>query len=280
MVKQATIGSAQTVAGIGLHTGRITTLRFVPAAPNTGVRFRRMDLPDQPEIPACIAAVVDTQRSTTLGISPQVIVQTVEHILASIQSLDLDNVIVEVNAPETPLTDGSARQFVEALQAAGRMEQDAERLDLTINAPIAVEGKGMALCAIPADDFRISYTLSYNHPVIKPQFREFSITSEIFLNELAPARTFALYSELEQLIRMGLIKGGSLDNAVVITDQAILAKDGLRFPDEFVRHKVMDLIGDLSLIGRRVRAHVVSIRSGHTLNVALARALCAAAGLS
>lgn len=279
MACQATIATPQALAGIGLHTGRITTLRFVPAAVNTGVRFRRVDLPDKPEIPARIASVIDTQRSTTLGNGPAMI-QTVEHILASIQCLGLDNVIVEVNAPETPLTDGSARPFVKILQAAGRVEQDAEQPLLSITAPLAVEGNGMALCALPADDFRISYTLSYHHPAIKPQFREFPINDATFVAELAPARTFALYSELEQLLKAGLIKGGSLDNAVVITDQAILTKDGLRYPDEFVRHKIMDLIGDLTLTGRRVHAHVISIRSGHTLNVALARALCAAAGIA
>lgn len=276
MARQATIAQAQALAGIGLHTGHITTLRFLPADVNTGIRFRRADLPDKPEIPARIASVMDTQRSTTLGVG-KAIVQTVEHILASIQCLGLDNLIVEVNAPETPLTDGSARPFVQALQAAGRVEQEDEQATLSISTHVAIEGNGMALCALPADDFRISYTLSYNHPAIKPQFREFPITDQTFVHELAPARTFALYSELEQLLKAGLIKGGSLDNAVVITDQAILTKDGLRFPDEFVRHKIMDLIGDLTLTGHRVRAHVISIRSGHTLNVALARALCAAA---
>jgi len=278
MPKQATIGTARKVTGVGLHTGELTMLRFVPAEPGTGVRFRRVDLPDKPEIPARITSVVDTQRSTSLGVG-KAVVRTVEHILASVQCLGIDNLVIEVDAAETPLTDGSSSHFAHALQDAGIVEQDAEQEFAVLERPIAVEGEGMTLCALPAQDYRISYTMSYDHPVLPPQFRDLPITGDTFMKELATARTFALYSELEQLLRAGLIKGGSLDNAVVITDQAILTNNGLRFRDEFVRHKITDLIGDLSLIGRRLRAHVVSIRSGHTLNTTLARAIATANGL-
>jgi len=278
MARQATIARSTTVAGLGLHTGRITTLRFVPAAENTGVRFVRVDMPGRPSIPAHVSSVVDTQRSTTLGRGVAV-VQTVEHILAAVQCLGLDNLEIEVNAPETPLTDGSSSQFVEALKEAGREEQDAEQEYVTLKSPVAVEQNGMTLCALPAEEFRISYTMAYSHPVIGTQFKDMAVRRETFEEEIGRARTFALYSELEQLLKAGLIKGGSLDNAIVITDQAILTKDGLRYPDEFVRHKMIDLIGDLSLIGRRLRAHVVSIRSGHALNVKLARAICETCGI-
>lgn len=278
MPRQTTIAEPRTVRGVGLHTGELTTLRFLPAEANAGVRFRRTDLPGAPEIPACITTVINTQRSTSLG-SGGVIVQTVEHILATVQCLGIDNLIIEVDAPETPLTDGSCKQFAEALIAAGTVAQEAEQQFVSLDRPIAIEGEGMTLCALPADDYRISYTMSYPHPVLPPQFREFAISRHAFLDGLATARTFALYSELEQLLRAGLIKGGSLDNAVVITDQAILSNNGLRFPDEFVRHKITDLIGDLALIGRRLKAHIVSIRSGHTLNTTLARAIASACGL-
>lgn len=275
MAKQATIKEAAVVSGLGLHTGRITTLRFLPAEVGTGIRFVRADLPGRPAIPARVQYVVDTQRSTTLGIG-RAVVQTVEHILAAVQCLGLDNLEIEVKGPETPLTDGSSRQFIAALEAAGRVEQDAEQEYVELARPVAVEQNGMTLCAIPASDYRVSYTMSYAHPVIGMQFKDIAVTRETFVKEIGQARTFALYRELEELLKAGLIKGGSLDNAIVITDQAILSKDGLRYPDEFVRHKIMDLIGDLSLIGRRLRAHVISIRSGHALNVQLARAICEA----
>ncbi|MCX7847996.1 MAG: UDP-3-O-acyl-N-acetylglucosamine deacetylase [bacterium] len=278
MGRQATIRESAVVSGLGLHTGRITTLRFLPAEVNTGVRFVRADLPGRPRVPARVSAVVDTQRSTTLGVG-RAVVQTVEHILAAVQCLGLDNVEIEVQGPETPLTDGSSRQFIEALEGAGRVEQDAEQEYVELPHAVAVEQNGMTLCAIPAEEYRVSYTMLYSHPVIGLQFKEVVVSREVFVEEIGSARTFALYSELEQLLKAGLIKGGSLDNAIVITDQAILSKDGLRYPDEFVRHKIMDLIGDLALIGRRLRAHVVSIRSGHALNVRLARAICETCGI-
>jgi UDP-3-O-acyl N-acetylglucosamine deacetylase len=278
MAKQATIAQPSTVTGVGLHTGNITTLRFVPAEPGSGVRFKRVDLPDKPEIPALVSSVVDTQRSTSLG-AGQAMVRTVEHILATLTCLGIDNVIVEVDAPETPLTDGSSKQFIEAVQAAGRVEQDAECQEFVLDEPVAVEGKGVTLCALPCDEYRVSYTMQYDNPILGTQFRSFAITRDAFVDEIGPSRTFALYSELEMLLKMGLIKGGSLDNAIVITDQAVLSKEGLRYPDEFVRHKIIDIIGDMSLLGRRLRAHIVSIRSGHANNVKLVQAICAAAGL-
>ena len=273
MTKQATIVSPVSVSGLGLHTGEITALTFKPAPADSGVRFKRVDLPGKPEFPALVSSVLDTQRSTTLG-APPAIIGTVEHILASLQCLGIDNVIIEADAPETPLMDGSAQNFVDALLSAGRVEQDAGVESISLSRPIAVDCDSATLCAIPADSFRISYTMSYSHPVLGHQFRSMLINRDSFISDICPCRTFALYSELEYLLKMGLIKGGSLDNAIVVTDNAILSKEGLRFEDEFVRHKIMDLIGDLSLIGKRLNAHVISIRSGHSHNVKLARAIC------
>jgi len=272
MYKQATIEKPMRLSGIGLHSGELTTLRFIPADENTGVVFRRIDLPGTPEIPAHVTSVVNTQRSTTIG-SGNAYVQTVEHILATLQCLEIDNVIIEVDAPETPLTDGSGKQFIEAIRSAGRVEQNAESDFIKISEPIAIDADGMTLCIIPSDKYQISYTMNYKHPVVGTQFHSFTIDRDTFINEIGPARTFATYDELEQLLKNGLIKGGSLDNAVVVTDQAILSKEGLRYKDEFVRHKIMDIIGDLSLVGKRLHAHVVSLRSGHTFNVKLAQAI-------
>jgi len=270
MYKQATIQHSVKLSGIGLHSGELTTLQFLPAEENTGIIFRRVDLPGSPEIPALVSSVVNTQRSTTIG-NGNAYVQTVEHILATLQCLQIDNVIVEVDAPETPLTDGSGKQFIEVVSSAGRVEQDAESDYFKITEPIAVDSNGMTLCALPADNYSISYTMDYNHPVVGTQFHSFEINKDNFIKEIGPARTFATYNELEHLLKAGLIKGGSLDNAIVVTDQAILSKEGLRYKDEFVRHKIMDIIGDLSLVGKRLHAHIVSLRSGHTFNVELAK---------
>jgi len=272
MYKQATIEKPVKLSGIGLHSGELTTLRFLPAAKNSGVIFRRIDLPGKPEIPALVSSVINTQRSTTIG-DENAYVQTVEHILATLQCLEIDNIIIEVDAPETPLTDGSGKQFIEVVNSAGRVEQDAESDYIEITEPIAIDSNEMTICIIPSDEYKISYTMDYKHPAIGTQFHGFNIDRDTFINEIGPARTFATYAELEQLFKNGLIKGGSLDNAIVVTDKAILSKEGLQYKDEFVRHKIMDIIGDLSLVGRRLHAHVVALRSGHTFNFKLAQAI-------
>lgn len=270
---QATIVKTVSVSGLGIHTGEIATLKFHPAEPNTGVRFVRSDLPDEQPIPALVSSVSDTQRSTSLG-KGHAVVRTIEHILAAIYCLDIQNIIIDVNAPETPLVDGSSLPYIEALQSAGRVEQDGDIQYLEITEPVTIDENGMTLCALPDDEYKISYIMDYPHPIIRTQFCATPINQETFINNIGPARTFALYSEVEQLMNMGLIKGGSLDNAIVITEEAILTNNGLRFKDEFVRHKIVDLIGDLSLTGRRIKGHIVSIRSGHTFNVKLAQKLC------
>lgn len=289
MTKQTTIAREAKISGIGLHSGEITSLRFLPAPANTGIVFKRTDLPIPGGVafPARVPSVLNTDRSTTIGRllqvpqSPQpvpIVVLTVEHLMASIYCLGIDNLFVEATAMETPLMDGSGIQFAETLKEAGLVELEAERLpELTVKEPIKVEQGDATIEILPADEYKISYTMTYPHPVIGTQFFETIVNEENFLKNIAPSRTFALYSELSALLSRGLIKGGSLNNAIVITDNAILSKDGLRYPDEFVRHKVMDLIGDLALTGRRLKAHVISSRSGHTLNNKAAAALFALA---
>jgi len=271
-MKQKTIKKPVEVNGLGLHTGKITTLKFLPAPENTGIRFRRSDL--GVEIPAIIKTVVDTQRSTTIGISRDAVIWTIEHILASAYCLGISNLIIESYAPETPLMDGSAREFVDALISAEIIEQNAEIKTLEIDKPIYVEQDDVLIIAIPCETYKISYTMSYSNKILGDQFYTVEINQENFINEICSCRTFALYSEIENLIKKGLIKGGSLDNAIIITDNAILSKDGLRFQNEFVRHKIMDMIGDLSLIGCRLKGHIISIKSGHSCNVKMAHEIC------
>jgi UDP-3-O-[3-hydroxymyristoyl] N-acetylglucosamine deacetylase len=278
MTKQTTIAKETKISGIGLHSGEITSLKFLPAPANTGVVFKRTDVPVPGGVafPALVTSVLNTDRSTTIGKLLQVpqspkpvpiVVLTVEHLMASVYCLGIDNLIVEATAMETPLMDGSGIEFAETLKEAGIKELEEERQpELTITEPLKVEQGDAVIEIFPADEYKISYTMSYPHPVVGTQFFETVVNEENFVKNIAPSRTFALYSELEQLLSRGLIKGGSLNNAIVITDNAILSKDGLRYKDEFVRHKVMDLIGDLALVGRRLKAHVVSSRSGHTLN--------------
>jgi len=289
MTKQTTIAREAKISGIGLHSGEITSLKFLPAPANTGIVFKRTDLPIPGGVafPARVPSVLNTDRSTTIGRLLQVpqspkpvpiVVLTVEHLMASIYCLGIDNLFVEATAMETPLMDGSGIQFAETLKEAGLVELEEERLpELTVTEPIKVEQGDATIEILPADEYKISYTMTYPHPVIGTQFFETIVNEENFLKNIAPSRTFALYSELSALLSRGLIKGGSLNNAIVITDNAILSKDGLRYPDEFVRHKVMDLIGDLALTGRRLKAHVISSRSGHTLNNKAAAALFALA---
>lgn len=271
---QRTIREPAGYSGRGLHTGEETTVRFLPAIPNSGVRFRRVDLPDQPEIPADIAHVVDTtaeSRRTTIG-SNGVRVTTVEHLLAAVHGLEIDNLVIEIDGGEPGEIDGSALTIASLLKKAGVVEQaGAERAYFAIERPIAYSNAEAELVAIPYDGFRVSFTIDYENPLIGSQFATFDICEETFLREIAGARTFALLKEVEALKERGLIKGGSLENAVVVGDGEVLSKEPLRFRDEFVRHKILDLLGDLFLLGMPLRGHVVSIKSGHASNVELVR---------
>lgn len=272
MQNQRTIKTPVCLTGVGVHTGNKTRLVFTPAAPDTGVKFVRTDLPGAPAVPALACNVSDVRRGTTIS-RDGAEVHTVEHVLAAIRGCGLDNVVVELDANEPPVGDGSAIAYVRMIRSAGIKEQDASRRELALTEPVWVAKDNAAIAVIPAPQFRISYTMDFMHPTLPAQFVSFLLNEETFEREIAPGRTFCFYHEIEYLVAQGLIKGGSLENAVVIGDGVIYSKERLRFPDEFARHKVLDIIGDLCLVGRHLRAHVIAMRSGHALNVEIARKL-------
>jgi len=248
-------------------------LALHPADSDTGILFRRIDLPGKPTVPALVDYVVDVQRGTTIA-RDGVAVHTVEHLLAAFYARGIQNVVVDMEGPEPPVCDGSSRPFLELIEEAGVREQDAEVPELRITETIHLEFDGTLLTAAPADEYRISCTVKYGNRVTTYcQYESFVITAETFRDELCEARTFCLYEEIEALMKANLIAGGSLDNAVVVKDEAILSREGLRYPDEFVRHKMLDIVGDLSLVGRRIRGHIIAVKPGHPSNVALAREL-------
>jgi len=271
MDSQRTVKRQSTYSGIGLHTGNITSVTFRPAPPNSGIRFVRSDLPGNPGVEANIKNVVSVARGTTLG-NGNFQIQTVEHIMATLCGLGIDNIIVEVNADEPPVADGSGLAFVETLEKAGIEEQNVEKDYFVISEPVRFSNEDVHLVILPSDEFRVSATIDYKHPILRSQYGSFIITKETFEKEIAPARTYCFEHEIESLKRRGLARGGSLDNAVVIGQDGIHNKE-LRFPDEFVRHKILDLIGDLYLVGKPFKAHVIAIRCGHAANIALTRKL-------
>lgn len=295
--RQKTIAQRADLSGTGLHTGHPVHLTFHPADPNTGIRFRRADLPGSVEIPALVDHVVEISRGTVLGKNGAK-VYTVEHVLAAAAGLGLDNLLVELSADEPPVVDGSAAPFVEVLQAAGVVEQEAPReyLDVEKTLTYHSEKDGVDIVVVPSAEFRVTYMIDYSHPSVGTQYTSMYSLDE-FVGEFSPARTFCLLSETEELKTRGLIQGGSLDNAVVFVDRELSAKDlqrlqrlfhhpeevklghatvddrPLRFRNEPVRHKVVDLIGDLALVGVPVRGHVLAARGGHTSHVEVARML-------
>lgn len=270
--KQRTLGKAVSYSGIGIHTGRTVSMRFVPAPASTGIVFCRVDLASKPLIPATVEYVLETSRSTTIGIQ-DVRVQTVEHVLAAVKAFQIDNLFIEIDNIEPPIGNGSSDVFVEMIEEAKLVEQEGSLVSpIRLTAPIYHSEGEIHLVALPSHEYTLSYTLSYpEHPLLKAQYHSIKLSPESFKKEIAPCRTFSLYEEVSYLIDKGLIKGGSLDNAVVIKGDAVLSKGGLFYPDEMVRHKVLDLIGDLSLVGLPFEALVIAIRSGHAANVAFAR---------
>ncbi|MBI4557594.1 MAG: UDP-3-O-[3-hydroxymyristoyl] N-acetylglucosamine deacetylase [Candidatus Hydrogenedentes bacterium] len=265
MEKQHTIRKEASFSGIGLHTGNLTTITFKPAPPNSGITFYRVDLPDRPGIQADIDHVVDVSRGTTIGLNG-VKVHTVEHVLAAIAGLGIDNLAIEVDANETPVGDGSSVPFMSTLKKAGLVKQDAERKYIEVKEPVYYKHDDITLSVLPANELRLTMTISYDHVAVGTQYASFIITPETFEKEIAPARTFCFLRDVRMLQEQGLIKGGSLENAVVIGDDAILNED-LRFPDEFVRHKILDLLGDMFLLGHPVKGHVIGVKSGHAMHV-------------
>lgn len=275
VLQQQTLRGPVSFAGVGLHSGNRVKLTFLPAPPNSGVRFRRVDLEGQPEIEARIENVGETTRSTSL-VKGNVKVHTVEHVLGALAGCGIDNAIVELDANEPPIADGSARAFCELIESAGVVAQPEPREPFKVEEPLEVELGDATLSVFPHDRLKVSCT-SADKQGRFTQFCSVEISPETWRRELAPARTFCFFDEIEHLIQHGLIKGGTLENAVVIRDDAVLTTEPLRYPDEFVRHKILDLVGDLSLVGQPLCAHVIAIRPGHTANCELARRLAARA---
>lgn len=271
MKKQHTLAKSAVISGIALHTGARAKLRLQPAEANTGIRFRRIDIPGAPDIPALFPCVVDTQRGTTIAISREVIVYTVEHIMSALHGCGVDNCIVEMDGLEAPIADGSSLPYVQIIQEAGLTEQDFPVRTFTPPHILTVDEGESKLVFIPGKEkLKISCVTSFAGCPFDPQFYEYELDSESYVDEIAPGRTFVNYSDLKQLLAAGLVKGGSLDAAAIIHDGAIICNEKLRFQNEIVRHKILDVIGDLYLAGCRVTGTLIAIRPGHHRNVALA----------
>lgn len=272
MAKQRTIGVECEYKGIGLHTGCVSTVRFKPASEDFGIQFIRVDLPGNPRILANIKNVVGTVRGTTIGIG-EVKIHTIEHIMSSLHALKIDNLIIEIDSLEPPVGDGSAFPFVEILKKAGIVEQSKEKKYVTLSRPLEFKKNDSEFIFIPFDDFKISCTISYNHKILGTEFLSLDINENSFENEISKSRTFCFDYEIEYMQKEGLAKGGSLDNAIVIGENRIHNKTPLRYKDEFVRHKILDLIGDLYLLGKEIKGHIVAVKCGHAMNVEFVKSI-------
>jgi UDP-3-O-[3-hydroxymyristoyl] N-acetylglucosamine deacetylase / 3-hydroxyacyl-[acyl-carrier-protein] dehydratase len=269
---QQTIGKTASFSGTALHTGEKVSLKLQPAPVDHGIKFRRKDLQDEPMIDAKIDNLKTVERATTIGEGP-VRVHTVEHVLASLWAMGVDNAIVEMDANEPPIGDGSAQPYIDLIKKAGVTAQEEPRRFFDVRETMHVGSKtGALLVLLPDDKFRISCTQAGPNNQFT-QFLSLDLSPAIFEREIAPARTFVYYEDVKPLMDKNLIKGGSLENAIVVRGEAVLSKEPLRFSDEFVRHKILDIIGDLALVGRRIRGHVVAIKPGHAANADLARAI-------
>ena len=264
---QHTVRRPVSCTGIGLHSGRRVTLSLRPAAAGSGIRFRRADL-DGVEIPATVDNVDRLHYATGLSHNAGT-VKTVEHLLAALVGLGVDNVVVELNQSEVPIMDGSAASFVYLLHEAGLRRLAAPRRYLKMFRPVSLSRGDKRIALYPSDHFKVTYSISFDHPLLRHMSRTVTVTKTSFVDELAPARTFGFLKEVEMLRRKGLALGGSLDNAVVLGDTGVL-NSRLRFEDEFVRHKILDAIGDLALVGHPVIGHLVAHRGGHGLHTAFA----------
>ena len=267
MNQQRTIRRSTSCAGIGLHSGGKVTLSLKPAPAGFGIRFRRSDLGGF-EVPATVGHVCGINYATGLA-RDAVRVDTVEHLLAALVSLGIDNVVVELNSPEVPIMDGSAAPFIFLIQEAGVKTLAAPRRYIKVLRPISLSQGDKRMALYPSDHFKVTYSIAYDHPLLRQQERTLRVNEAVFVDEIAPARTFTFLKEVEQLRQRGLALGGSLENAIVIGETGIL-NNALRFADEFVRHKILDAIGDLALLGHPVIGHLVAHRGGHGLHTAFA----------
>ncbi len=262
--KQRSIRRERNLKGKSLHTGEEVTLTLKPAEANAGIVFRRVDLYGKPEVVPRVENVSDFVRSTTIT-EGNAKVHTIEHILSALSGCGVDNAVVELDASEPPIMDGSARPFANLVQEAEPVEQDAEREYYVLDEPISVTSGNRSIIALPYDGFRTTCT-SADDRGIHVQHLCIDVDPETYVAQLAPARTFTIFEDIEELLKMGKIRGGSLDSAIVIKGDKTLSKEPLRFDDEFVRHKILDVVGDVSLLGKPLKAHLVCVRPGHALN--------------
>jgi len=269
VLPQQTIKNSVEFSGIGLHSGNKVNMTFLPALPNTGIRFRRVDLDGKPEIEARAENVSDTNRSTTIS-KGNIKIHTVEHVLATFAGYGIDNAIIELDANEPPIADGSSREYCKMIQQAGIVAQNEKREPYTITEPIELKMGETVMTMFPGDGFKVTCT-SADKSSRFTQYYSCEVNPATWEKELAHARTFCFYEEIEFLFKNGLIKGGSLENAVVIRDDAVLTTEPLRYPEEFVRHKMLDIVGDLSLVGRPVNGHLVAVRPSHGANCEFAK---------
>ncbi|HAF59221.1 MAG TPA: 3-hydroxyacyl-[acyl-carrier-protein] dehydratase FabZ [Opitutae bacterium] len=263
-INQRTIRKERAVQGKSLHTGEEVTLTLKPAAPNTGFVFRRNDLYGKPEIRPLAENISDLVRSTTIT-NGNAKVHTIEHVLSALTGCGIDNAEIELDASEPPIMDGSSRPFVNLIMEAEPVDQEEERGFIEITEPVSVTSGNRSIIALPHDGFRITCT-SADDRGIHVQHLSIDIDPETYVAQIAPARTFTIYEEIEELLKIGKIQGGSLDSAIVIKGDKVLSKEPLRFEDEFVRHKILDIVGDFSLLGKSLKAHIIAVRPGHSLN--------------
>lgn len=276
MIRQRTLKNVIRATGVGLHTGEKVYLTLRPAAPDTGIVFRRVDLDEPVEIPARPENVGETTLSTTL-VKGDVRISTVEHLLSALAGLGIDNAYIDLSAPEVPIMDGSAGPFVFLIQSAGIETQNAPKRFIRIKKPVTVQDGDKWVRFEPFDGFKVSFTIDFEHPVFRgrTQTAEIDFSTTSFVKEVSRARTFGFMNQIEMLREMNLALGGNLDNAVVLDEYRILNEDGLRYDDEFVKHKILDAIGDLYLLGRSLIGAFSGYKSGHALNNRLLRALMA-----
>ena len=271
MKKQVTLASVVSYSGAGLHSGKEVTMRLMPGSPDSGIVFTRTDLPGRPEIHARAELVTSTLKATTLSENGAQVF-TVEHLLGALSAMGVDNCRIEMDAPEPPVTDGSGLVFAQMVQQAGRTEQEAEKKIRVINRPYSVYDGDKYILMLPYDGTRVSFTSVNPHPLLGTQYFDLLLDEETFLKEIAPARTIGFMREVEQMRKLGLGLGGNLENALVYDDEKCLSIP--RFPDELVRHKILDVLGDLSLIGAW-KGHIIAVKSGHAYNSQLAKQIIA-----
>lgn len=273
LMKQRTLAREVSIKGSALHTGDAVTLTMKPAPVDSGIIFKRIDLHGAPEIRPRVDQVTDLVRATTIQ-SGHAKIHTVEHVLSAMHGCGIDNVLLEMDASEPPILDGSARPFVNLILQAEPVEQDKERVYFELDAPVSVTRGNSSIIALPCDELKISCT-SADDRGIHTQHLSLTIDPEVYQTQVAAARTFTIYEDIEELLKLGKIRGGSLDCAVVIRGDKIISKEPLRFKDEFVRHKILDIIGDIMLLGMPLKAHIVATRPGHAINAELTKVLFA-----